>query len=56
MDIGEEEETVTVEPIEDPVPREDDVEPVEAPTLDPDLVPAAPVRGEPRRDNGRRHR
>lgn len=33
MDIGEEIETITVEPLEDPVPRE---EPAPAPTTRPD--------------------
>ena len=31
MDIGTEEETIVVEPLEDPVPREEPREPVEAP-------------------------
>jgi len=41
VDIGTEEEEYVTEPVEDPVPREDDVEPVEAPVPDPDRVPAA---------------
>ena len=39
MEIGkEEEETIVVEPLEDPVPREEPLEPIEAPEREPERV------------------
>lgn len=46
MEIGEPERTYTVEPVEDPVPREAPAEPAEQPAgpseepVEPDKVPA----------------
>jgi hypothetical protein len=45
MDIGEPERTYTVEPVEDPVPRESPSEPEERPSpreepVEPEQVPA----------------
>lgn len=39
MDIGEPQRTYTVEPLEDPVPRE---QPVESPAQEPEEVPHKP--------------
>jgi hypothetical protein len=44
MQIGSPERTYTVEPVEDPVPRERPVEPVEEPSPAPAEPETAPAR------------